>query len=88
MHTGNPKRNIIETLETIQGAKWVRTDKIPHRDDQENIVGIIGFAVDITQRKHAQEALQRAHDELAERVRERTPGQKNIATPANGGGSI
>ena len=59
-------------METTQGVKWVRTDKIPYRDAQGNTVGVIGFAVDITERKHAEEALQRAHDELEERVRERT----------------
>ena len=70
--SGNPKRNIIEPMETTQGVRWVRTDKIPHRDDQGNIIGIIGFSVDITESKLAREALQRAHDELEERVRERT----------------
>ena len=70
--SGNPKRNIVEPLETTKGVRWVRTDKIPRRDDQGNIVGVIGFAVDITERKRAEEALQRAHDDLEERVKERT----------------
>jgi PAS domain S-box-containing protein len=77
MNSGNPKRNIIETLKTTQGMRWFRTDKIPHRDTQGNIIGVIGFSVDITERRHAQEALQRAHDELEERVRERTEDLRN-----------
>jgi PAS domain S-box-containing protein len=72
MRRGIPKRNIIETLETPREVRWVQTDKIPYRDAQGNIIGVIGFSVDITERKRAEEALQRAHDELEERVKERT----------------
>ncbi len=70
--TGIPKRNIVEPLETGTGLKWVQTDKIPCRDAHGNIIGIIGFALDITEGKLAQEALKRAHDELEQRVVERT----------------
>ena len=72
MRTTIPKRNIVETLETPAGVRWVQTDKIPYRDNQGNIIGVIGFSVDITERKQAEEALKRAHDELEERVEERT----------------
>jgi PAS domain S-box-containing protein len=72
MRSGKPKRNIVETLETPEGVRWVQTDKIPYRDDQGNIIGVIGFSNDITERKQTEEALQRAHDELEERVKQRT----------------
>jgi PAS domain S-box-containing protein len=52
-----PKRNIIETIKTAQGTRWLQTDKIPHLDEGGNVVGIIGFAVDITDRKRAEAAL-------------------------------
>jgi PAS domain S-box-containing protein len=52
-----PKRNIIETVNTAQGTRWLQTDKIPHLDEGGNVVGIIGFAVDITDRKQAEAAL-------------------------------
>ncbi len=72
MLSGNPKRNISETLETPEGVRWVQTDKIPYRDDQGNIIGVIGFSIDITERKQAEESLQRVRSELEERVKERT----------------
>ena len=53
--SGTAKEGIIEPYQIAAGEKrWVRTDKIPYRDDQGNIVGVIVFAVDITQEKKAQ----------------------------------
>src|SRR5205085_3902942 len=42
------------------------------RDKEHATVGMIGYAVDITERRRAEEALRKAHDELETRVRERT----------------
>ena len=70
---GEPKLGIVEILTTASGEKrWVRTDKIPYRDEHGEIVGVIVFAVDISERVSAEEALQRAHEELERRVDERT----------------
>ena len=55
--SGKPKINIIEPLAAATGTKWIQTDKIPYRDKEGQIIGIIGFAVDITERKQAEEAL-------------------------------
>ena len=43
----------------------------PIRDGDE-VLGILGVNVDVTDRKRAEEALQKAHDELERRVEERT----------------
>ena len=73
IRSGKPKLGIVELLTTASGEKrWVRTDKIPYRRDTGEIVGVIVFAVDISERVRAEEALQRAHNELERRVDERT----------------
>ncbi len=41
-------------------------------DDDGQEIGTVGFATDLRERKRAEEALQKAHDELEERVEERT----------------
>ena len=51
---------------------WVEVTKAPVRDSAGQIVGLVGIARDITARKQAEEALQKAHDELERRVAERT----------------
>ncbi|MFC1713254.1 PAS domain S-box protein [Candidatus Poribacteria bacterium] len=53
--SGEPMRNIIEPFETPEGTRWVQTDKIPYRNREGNVIGIIGFALDITERKKAAE---------------------------------
>ena len=61
IRSGNPKLGIIEPYQTASGEKrWVRTDKIPYRDQGGNIIGVLVFASDITERKRAEEALQRS----------------------------
>ncbi len=51
---------------------WVRTSKIPLRDDSGSIVGILGMYEDITAQKQAEDEIREAKDELEVRVRERT----------------
>ena len=63
MESGRPKISIIEPLVTIKGEIWVQTDKIPCRNEKGEIVGVIGFAIDITDRKEAQEALEQSEEE-------------------------
>jgi len=57
IRTGQPKIGIIEPVETAAGLRWVSTDKMPYRDEQGNVIGVIGFAVDITDRREAEQAL-------------------------------
>jgi PAS domain S-box-containing protein len=75
INSSSPKRNIVETLETTAGVRWFRTDKIPYRDNQGNIIGVIGFSIDITERKWAEESLQASHRflEIANRHQRMAP---------------
>ncbi|MCK5683018.1 response regulator [bacterium] len=57
MATGKPKRKIIEPFETKSDTRWLQTDKIPYRNENGEIVGIIGFSIDITDHKLIENAL-------------------------------
>ncbi len=63
MTAGEPKRNIVEPMDSKGQKLWVLTDKIPYRDAQRNIIGVIGFGIDITARKNAEDALRAAYAE-------------------------
>jgi PAS domain S-box-containing protein len=57
MASGSPRSGIIEPVLSPAGKLWVRTDKIPYRDSNGDIIGIIGFTEDITKRKTAEDNL-------------------------------
>ncbi len=61
--SGIPKRNIIEPLVTDE-TRWLQTDKIPYRDENGKIAGIIAFCIDITSRLRAEKALKESHQTL------------------------
>ena len=63
--TGKPKLGIIEQVPGPQGLHWVETDKFPCWDDDGRVVGIVAFAVDITERKQVEEALHETRDYLS-----------------------
>ncbi|MFA5157500.1 MAG: MASE3 domain-containing protein [Candidatus Omnitrophota bacterium] len=52
--SGKPKFNIIESINTKDGVCWLETNKVPYRDAHGDIIGVIGFAIDITERKYAE----------------------------------
>jgi two-component system cell cycle sensor histidine kinase/response regulator CckA len=61
IHSGKPKLGIVEPYRNAAGEmRWVRTDKIPYRDQDGRIIGVIVFAADITEQQHAEEALRRS----------------------------
>jgi PAS domain S-box-containing protein len=51
---------------------WVSLSVEPVRDLHGKIIGSRSMVIDISERKHAEEALRKAHDELEMRVEERT----------------
>ena len=65
MNSGKPKLGIIELMQIASGEKrWVQTDKIPYRDKGGKIIGVIVFAVDITERIKLEEESQKRLREL------------------------
>jgi PAS domain S-box-containing protein len=67
--------SLIDHEETILDRKTgnyrhVSTTKIPLRDSQGSVVGVVGINHDITERKQAENALRRSEQEMAERLEE------------------
>jgi rsbT co-antagonist protein RsbR len=81
IRTGQPLLN-LEEKETWpdRPPTWVSTTKMPLRDAAGNIAGTFGVSRDITDRKQAEEALERAYAEVEQQVAERTAAlQQEIA---------
>ncbi len=55
-----PKLGITEPVQSLNEKRWVRTDKVPFRDANGNIAGVIVLSQDITERKLLEERLQHA----------------------------
>jgi PAS domain S-box-containing protein len=61
IRSGVPKLGIEELVHPKGGEiRWVQTDKIPYRDSEGEVAGVVVFAVDITERKRAEESLRRS----------------------------
>jgi PAS domain S-box-containing protein len=64
--SGQPKYGIIQPMKTAGGQNlWIRTDKIPLKDQKGTITGLLVFAVDITEIKLAEEELVRRSDDIS-----------------------
>jgi sigma-B regulation protein RsbU (phosphoserine phosphatase) len=79
----NDEMGIIRTGKPIMGIEeketwpdrpdtWVSTTKMPFRNKHGKTIGTFGLSRDITEVKRYRDALQKAKDELEERVKERT----------------
>jgi PAS domain S-box-containing protein len=65
MRSGVPKFGIVQRMPDATGAKiWVRTDKIPLKDEEGRITGLLVFSVDITGIKLAEADLIRRSNEV------------------------
>ena len=72
MAAGKPILNIIEEMKTPQGNIWVQTAKIPYRNSNGEIQGIIGFTLNINERKQIEKKLH----EITERLHHATVSAK------------
>jgi two-component system NtrC family sensor kinase len=58
IESGIPEYDITEPYLRVDGTHaWAKTNKVPLRDTEGNVVGVLGTYEDITERRHAEEAL-------------------------------
>jgi PAS domain S-box-containing protein len=63
MESGIPEFDIIEPFTRAGGTlSWARTNKVPLRDSQGSIIGILGTYEDVTKIKQADEALRMSEE--------------------------
>ncbi len=73
IQTGQPLINKTERQILPNGEiGWTSTTKVPLRDKDGKVVGLVGINRDITEQKRAEETLRQSYDELEKRVAERT----------------
>jgi PAS domain S-box-containing protein len=71
--SGEPRFGILEQLRGSDGEDhWLLTNKVPLRDLDGEIIGILGTFDDVTGQRHTEDELKRTLDELDERVQQRT----------------
>ncbi|MDQ3117373.1 MAG: ATP-binding protein [Verrucomicrobiota bacterium] len=55
IHSGAPKLGIVEAIPGPEGKDmWVQTDKVPVRDKDEKVIGIVVMAQDVTERQRTE----------------------------------
>ncbi len=75
--SGIPEHHIIESYRQADDTEaWAQTNKVPLRDTEGKVIGILGTFEDITERKRAEEQARRQLDELR-RWHEATLGRED-----------
>jgi PAS domain S-box-containing protein len=62
--SGKPKRDIIEPYDTSEGTRWAISDKIPYKDKEGKVTGVIDLSKDITVQRKAEQELKQAYQKL------------------------
>src|SRR5687767_13249185 len=71
--TGEPAAGIVERLRRASGdLRWIETQKVPLRDLDGEVIGILGTFEDVTERRAAEERLNGTLKDLDKRVQQRT----------------
>ena len=64
INSGIPKLNIEESADTPGGKTWVITSKVPQFNEEGKTIGIIGLAIDITERREIEQKLEESEEIL------------------------
>ena len=64
LRTGEPRSGTVEQIETPRGTRQTVTERIPYKDAEGNVVGVVSLAIDVTDRMKAEEALEGKEEEL------------------------
>jgi PAS domain S-box-containing protein len=66
IEAGKAEYGIVESFRQADGTiAWARTNKVPLRDTQGSVIGILGTYENITERKEAEEALRKSEAMLS-----------------------
>ncbi len=78
MESGFPEYGIIEHYLRSDGTHaWARTNKVPLRDAEGNVTGVLGTSEDITERKKAEEKLLEYQEQLKSLASELTLAEES-----------
>ncbi|HIK30540.1 MAG TPA: PAS domain-containing protein, partial [Oscillatoriales cyanobacterium M4454_W2019_049] len=71
MDANQPQLHIIETQRQANGRQiWLDTSKVPLRDEEGNVIGILGTYEDITERKQTEAQLAQKTKDLEQTLRQ------------------
>lgn len=62
--SGKPKRDIIQPYDTPEGTRWAITDKVPYKDKEGKITGVISLSKDITVQRKSEQELKQTYQRL------------------------
>lgn len=66
MTSGTPNINLESQIETPDGeVQWIKAHNIPLRNDQGQVIGMVGVAIDITEQKKIESALRQQSTDWA-----------------------
>ena len=85
--SGRPLQGVLREFKMFDGiVRWMNEDRIPLRDKEGKILGVMVFAQDVTEKKLAEEQLIRAKKEIEicnEQLKLTTEQSKKIAEMAS-----
>lgn len=73
--TGKSRHSPLEALELPAETRWIQSDRVPCRDNNGAVVGVIALSVDVTDRMEAERALACKDEQLRQSQKMEAIGQ-------------